>query len=304
LGQVSVENQKMTALEIFEHDGELVVDSRLIAERLGIEHRSFLETVENYRTQVEQAFGVLRFETAKPTSPQGGRPATYILLNEDQATFLMTLSRNTNEVITLKIELVQKFSKAKQLLKLLSGPTTTVLTHTTVYVKRLENMRDHSVEDHLWTTFREGAEVLLLVERSYRVPVDQMDLCDGSIGSHWSKFRQTQHWQNPVGSYEHIFRDQRGPRECRAYDVTELPHFKKWLREEYVVNHLPEYLVNKYGKRAAKQIYTEQNELNDQILKLTEEKRTAPKQEELYKAFLVARADLIKEIEGQDVSLT
>jgi hypothetical protein len=71
LGQVSVENQKMTALEIFEHDGELVVDSRLIAERLGIEHRSFLETVENYRTQVEQAFGVLRFETAKPTSPQG-----------------------------------------------------------------------------------------------------------------------------------------------------------------------------------------------------------------------------------------
>ena len=63
------------ALEIFEHDGELVVDSRLIAERLGIEYRSFLETVENYRTQVEQAFGVLRFETAKPTGPQGRRRA-------------------------------------------------------------------------------------------------------------------------------------------------------------------------------------------------------------------------------------
>jgi Phage regulatory protein Rha (Phage_pRha) len=294
-----VENPKMTALEIFEHDGELVVDSRLIAERLGIEHRSFLENIDTYQTQIEQAFGILRFETAKIDGP--GRPPRYALLNEDQATFLMTLSRNTDEVIALKIELVQKFSKAKQLLRLLSGPTTTVLTHTTIYVKRLENMRDHSVDDHLWTTFREGAEVLLLVERSYRVPVDQMDLCDGSIGSHWSQFRQTQNWQRPVGSYEHIFRDRRGPRECKAYDVAELPHFKRWLREEYVTGHLPEYLVNKYGKRAVRQIYTEQNALNNQILELTEEKRTAPKQEELYKAFLAARADLIKEIEGQDI---
>jgi hypothetical protein len=291
----------MTALEIFEHDGELVVDSRLIAERLGIEHRSFLENIDTYQTQIEQAFGVLRFQTAKPISPSGGRPARYALLNEDQATFLMTLSRNTDEVIVLKIELVQKFSKAKQLLKLLSGPTTTVLTHTTVYVKRLENMRDHSVADHLWTTFREGAEVLLLVERSYRVPVDQMDLCDGSIGHHWSQFRETQSWREPVGSYEHIFRDQRGPRECKAYDTAELPYFKKWLRENYVPNHLPTYLVEKYGKRAVKQIYTEQKALNNQILKLTDEKRVTPKQEKLYQSFLVARADLTKEIEGKNV---
>lgn len=283
----------MSELQVFEHDGELVVDSRIVAERLGIEHRSFLETIDTYETQIQEAFGVLRFETAKPQGGLGGRPGRYFLLTEDQATFLMTLSRNTDEVVALKIELVQKFSRAKQLLRILSTPATPVLSHTTVYISRLENMRDHQVADTLWTTFREGAEVLLFVERDLRVPVDQMDLCDGSIGNHWSQFRQDKAWCKPVGVYEHIFRDQRGAREARAYDVTELPHFKRWLREEYYPSHLPQYLANKYGKRAVLQIYTEQNAVTEHIQAITEEKRSSPKQDELYQQFLNARASLL-----------
>ena len=82
----------MANLEIFEDGNELFVDSRLIAERLGIQHRSFLETLDSYKTQIEQAFGVLRFETAKPLpGSQGGRPGRFALLNENQATFVMTL---------------------------------------------------------------------------------------------------------------------------------------------------------------------------------------------------------------------
>lgn len=283
----------MAELSVFEWEGELVVDSRIVADRLGIEHRNLLETIDNYQTRMEQAFGVLRFETAKPTSPQGGRPGRYALLTEDQATFLMTLSRNTDEVVDLKIELVQKFSRAKQLLRILSVPPTPVLQHTTVYIQRLENMRDHKVADTLWTTFREGAEVLLYVERELRVPVDQMDLCDGSIGRHWSQFRQGQSWEMSVGSYEHIFRDQRGPREAKAYDVTELPYFKSWLREEYVPTHLPQYLTDKYGKRAVRQIFEEVDGITEHILAITEEKRTSPKQEELYQQFLNSRAALL-----------
>jgi phage regulator Rha-like protein len=106
----------MADLEIFDDGNELYVDSRLIAERLGIEHRSFLETLDNYTTQIEQAFGVLRFETAKPQTPQGGRPLRYCLLSEDQSTFVMTLSRNSPEVVRCKLELVTAFSKAKKLL--------------------------------------------------------------------------------------------------------------------------------------------------------------------------------------------
>lgn len=105
----------MSEIAVSERDGVLLVDSRLIALRLNIEHRSLLETIDTYQIQMEQAFGFLRFETAKINGR--GRPGRYVLLTEDQATFLMTLSRNTPEVVQCKIELVQAFSKAKELLR-------------------------------------------------------------------------------------------------------------------------------------------------------------------------------------------
>jgi len=105
----------MADLEIVVDSDELYVDSRLIAERLGIEHRSFLETLDTYQTQIEQAFGILRFQTAKLSG--AGRRPRFAYLTEDQATFLMTLSRNSPEVVQCKLDLVQAFSKAKQLLR-------------------------------------------------------------------------------------------------------------------------------------------------------------------------------------------
>jgi phage regulator Rha-like protein len=105
-------NSKITVSEI--PGSILIVDSRLIAERLGIEHESFLRTLDIYQTQIESAFGILRFEIGKITGR--GRPQKYALLTEEQATFLMTLSRNTPEVIQCKIDLVVAFSRAKDLL--------------------------------------------------------------------------------------------------------------------------------------------------------------------------------------------
>jgi phage regulator Rha-like protein len=278
----------MSNLVVFEHEGVLVVDSRLIAIELGIKHESFMATIKKYQTQTEEAFGGLRFEIGVPSSPTGN-PPQYVFLTEEQATFLMTLTRNTPEVVQLKRELVQKFFEARELLRR-RGATEPL--YTTVYIQRLENMRDHEVSDHLWTTFREGAEVLLLVEKEYRVPVSKMDLCDGSMGIHWKKYREGQSWAGLVESYTHNYRDQRGAREPNAYQLTELSHFRRWLREEYIPQHLPKYLVDKYGKRAVRQIYTELNRLNDYILEITEEKRPSLKQDELYQVFLAARESM------------
>jgi phage regulator Rha-like protein len=103
-------------------DGQLVVDSRLISVRLGIQHKNLLETVKKYQTEIEREFGVVAFQTDKPLEgSQGGRPEIYALLTEDQATVLMTFSRNSPEVVACKVELVSAFSKAK---KLLSQPPT------------------------------------------------------------------------------------------------------------------------------------------------------------------------------------
>lgn len=108
----------MSDLTPFEYDGQLVVDSRLIAEELGIEHESFLKTIETYKTVVEDNFGVFRFQIGKPPQgSKGGRPEKYYLLTEDQSTFLMTLSRNTSQVVGCKLKLVKGFAKAKELLR-------------------------------------------------------------------------------------------------------------------------------------------------------------------------------------------
>lgn len=289
-------------------DNILVVDSRLIAQELGIEHSDWYQNVvtnKKFQPSAEQAFGVLRFENGKPTGGSlGGRPEKYCLLTEEQATFYMALSRNTPEVVELKIKLVKAFSDAKRLLLGLGVPQQQT---TTVYIQRLQNMSDHTIDDDVWATFREGAEVLLLVEKDYRVPVSQLDLCDGSIGHHWSQYREEigiDRLKNTDGSYVedengkhiktkksyiHRHRNQRGNLPANAFDLSELPIFKKWLREMYVPTHLPKYLVDKYGKRAVRQIYEEQRKLTDYILEITEEKRSAPKEEEKYQIFLAAR---------------
>ena len=69
-----------TNITAFNRDGEIVVDSRLIAERLGIDHSNFLETIEKHRTIATQTFGIFRFETEKLNGP--GRRPKYCLLND------------------------------------------------------------------------------------------------------------------------------------------------------------------------------------------------------------------------------
>ncbi len=165
--------------------------------------------------------------------------------------------------------------------------------HTDVYIRRIEHMRDHQVSDDRWMIFREAAELLLLIEKDWRVPVNDYDILDGSIGKMWSAYRTIQPWAKPIGSYTHCYRDQRGERPCNAYCVSELPYFRRWLRGWYVPEHLPKYLVEKYGKHATRVIYAEVGSLTDYILELTEVKRTAPKEEQKYQDFLVARQKLL-----------
>lgn len=93
----------MSDFTISELEGILVVDSRLIADQLGIQHQSLLSTIETYKTDIEQAFGQCRFEVEAVRNSVGAvNNVKYALLTEDQAVFLMTLSRNTQQVVQCK----------------------------------------------------------------------------------------------------------------------------------------------------------------------------------------------------------
>lgn len=88
-------------------------DSRVIAVRLGIAHHNVMQTVTKYASELRQHGGVVLFKTDKPTASQGGRPERYALLTEDQALFLLTLSRNTPRAVALKSALVSAFRAAR-----------------------------------------------------------------------------------------------------------------------------------------------------------------------------------------------
>lgn len=108
----------MANLEIITIQDKLVVDSRLIAQELEISHaNALLRTIRKYQEEIQE-FGVLVFESQKPIeSNQGGRPEVFCYLNEEQATYVMTLSKNTDKVRQCKRNLVQAFSRAKQVIK-------------------------------------------------------------------------------------------------------------------------------------------------------------------------------------------
>ncbi len=108
----------MSNLTIYERDSVLVIDSRLIADSLSIKHKNFLATIEKYQSKIESSFGAVAFETREFKTKQGNRSVEkYAWLNEEQSTFLMTLSRNTERVVQCKLELVKAFTKAKKLIK-------------------------------------------------------------------------------------------------------------------------------------------------------------------------------------------
>lgn len=102
-------------IAITQYENTFVVDSRLIADRLGIKHKNLLETIYKRQTLIEQRFGIVAFKTEEIKGR--GQPERYALLTEPQATILMTFSRNTDQVVECKLALVEAFEKAKQVIK-------------------------------------------------------------------------------------------------------------------------------------------------------------------------------------------
>ncbi|NNA87900.1 Rha family transcriptional regulator [Pseudomonas gessardii] len=103
----------MNAIVLIRSKGEARADSRVLAEQLGVKAKNTLGLIERYIGKFER-FGVVPFQTEKPLAgTAGGRPERFALLNEDQAFFLLSLSRNTDRVVELKASLIMAFREAR-----------------------------------------------------------------------------------------------------------------------------------------------------------------------------------------------
>lgn len=96
-------------------NGVNVVDSRLIAQSIGIAHNALVQNILNHREVIERDFSELQFEIETVVSRSGALNSTrFCLLTEDQSYFVLTLSRNSKEVVEAKAALVKAFSKLRQ----------------------------------------------------------------------------------------------------------------------------------------------------------------------------------------------
>ncbi|MGK0290782.1 MAG: phage regulator Rha-like protein [bacterium] len=105
--------------------GEYRIDSRLIAEQLGVEHRATFQQIKKYKNEFEQlSLLTFKMEAVKHDGARGTKREKYALLNEPQSTFCLSLSRNTEKVVKLKLQLTQAFHFYKSKVPHVANPET------------------------------------------------------------------------------------------------------------------------------------------------------------------------------------
>ena len=88
-----------------------------IALGLGLQHKSVIQLVRSYKSDFSE-FGLVTFEMRpRLHGGHGGGDTQYAVLNEEQATLLMTYMRNSPRVREFKKALVKAFFEARTLLQ-------------------------------------------------------------------------------------------------------------------------------------------------------------------------------------------
>lgn len=99
----------MDTAKIELYEDEERTGSFLLAQGLGRNHRFIKDLIEKYREQFE-FLSTIKTRKLKAT---GGRPAIEFLLTYDQVTFLISVIRNSLEVIDLKYKMIKATTLVK-----------------------------------------------------------------------------------------------------------------------------------------------------------------------------------------------
>lgn len=164
---------------------EPFTDSLVIAEQTGNQHSSVARLIKTQKKRLEK-FGELRFSDLKSINPKGGRPARVYLLNEQQATLLITFLDNTDKVADFKTELVRQFYEMRQFIlerqtetweqtrhygKLTRKAETDTIQKLVEYAK--EQGSEHS--DKLYVTYTKLANKMAGVDKRDEATVKQLN---------------------------------------------------------------------------------------------------------------------------------
>lgn len=94
---------------------EVFTNSKVIAEGTENQHETVTAIIRKYESDITD-FGKIEFSDLKSGNPKGGRPERMYYFNEEQATFVITLLRNSKVVVAFKKELVKQFYAMRKFL--------------------------------------------------------------------------------------------------------------------------------------------------------------------------------------------
>ena len=106
----------MTSQIVFARDGQALTTSEIVASGVGIQHKNLLAVVRKYASDFNE-FGRVAFETRSFETEGGTQNREVALLNEQQATLLVTYCRNSEVVRKFKIALVKAFYEMREQLQ-------------------------------------------------------------------------------------------------------------------------------------------------------------------------------------------
>jgi phage regulator Rha-like protein len=102
-------NLKLVAAE----DGDPVTTTLVIAQGTNSEHRAVLQLLRAHLTRFEE-FGLVAFEMQPFETAGGTQRREVAVLNEYQASLLLTFMRNNEVVIDFKVQLIQAFRRTRE----------------------------------------------------------------------------------------------------------------------------------------------------------------------------------------------
>ena len=169
----------MTIQLVFVRNGQAFTTSKVIASGAEITHHAVIQLIRTHQTDFE-TFGVLAFEMTKPTSPQGGRPETIALLNEQQATLLVTYCKNTRIVRKFKVALVKAFYDMRQQLMSTNGNNLSQQVPLSPWqqykIQRAVAERAKGSHVHFNTIYK-AIKIYFKVAKYDQIPVSRFDEC-------------------------------------------------------------------------------------------------------------------------------
>ena len=172
----------------------------------------------------------------KTINSRGVKHQRYYLLNEDQAVFLLALSRNTDQVVELKLDLTIAFKKSRE-----QHPIKTAMPAYSIRAK----LNSRNIPDTCWGAVVELEQWLSMTLYHVGYELAEAMLPDGSYGRTFCAHLRTLDYDtDSIGTYPHEFPDGRCV-QAKAYPNDTLGQGKDFFYQDWLPRYAPKYFKKK-----------------------------------------------------------